>query len=61
LNLTLNDTFEANANELICFAVAPVSSQTVAEGGSLDVPLEAKDIFPKRNGAININRVEYFL
>ena len=61
LDLTLNDAFVANANELICFAVAPDSDQSnLDEGGSLFVSLEAKDIFPERNGAININRNEYF-
>jgi len=64
LNLTVNDEFDANAGELICFAVQPASDppypKTVNEGDSLFVSLEAKDIFPRRNGAININRNEYF-
>ena len=56
LDLTLNDDFVANARDRICFAVAPASDQAIDEGGSLFVAQEANYIFPRRNGAININR-----
>jgi len=61
LDLKINDTFDANADDWICFAVTPDSDQlNLDEGGSLTVALEAKDIFPRRNGAININSSDYF-
>jgi len=61
LNITVSDEFVANENELICFAVAPYNDQAdLDEGDSLVVELAAKDIFPRHNGAVNINREEFY-
>jgi hypothetical protein len=66
LDLNLNDNFVANPGELICLAVQPANSppyaypHSVVEGSSLYVTLAAKDIFPKRNGAIYIKKNDYF-
>jgi outer membrane protein assembly factor BamB len=59
-SLTVGDDFVANNNERICLAVHPDQAQTVSDGGNLTVALQAQGIFPKFNGAIEVNRKLYF-
>ena len=59
LNLDLGDDFEARIDEEeICFAVQPSNDppypKTLNQGGSIYVSLAAQNIFPKRNGIVNI-------
>ena len=54
--LAVRDDFVASANERICLAVHPASDQTLVAGGDLVVEGQARGIFPKRNGAIEIKR-----
>jgi len=57
LTLTVRRDFVANNNERICLAVHPDSAQpSLPNGGDLTVEGQARSIFPKRNGAIEINR-----
>jgi outer membrane protein assembly factor BamB len=58
----LNDPIVASRDERICFAIHPkgLASQSVQNGSDLIVDLEARDIFPKYGGAININRYDYY-
>jgi len=58
----LNGPIVASQDERICFAVHPkgLASQSVQDGSDLIVDLEARDIFPKYGGAVNINRNDYY-
>ena len=61
LDLTLRDDFSAGKNERVCLAVHPSSDQpSIPMGGTLKVDFAAKDVFPRYNGAIEINRQTYF-
>jgi outer membrane protein assembly factor BamB len=55
-SLTVGDDFVANLPERIRLAVHPDQDQTVSDGGNLTVALQAQGIFPKFNGAIEVNR-----
>ena len=59
--LTVRDDFVVNNNERVCLAVHPTSpNQTLSDGGDLTVEGQARHVFPKRNGAIEINRKQLF-
>ncbi|UCF90618.1 MAG: PQQ-like beta-propeller repeat protein, partial [Desulfobacterales bacterium] len=61
LNLNLGDSFTVNSGEKVCLAVKPSEDQSnIVVGGSLRVASEAIDIFPRKNGAIDIRRKNYF-
>jgi outer membrane protein assembly factor BamB/type II secretory pathway pseudopilin PulG len=62
ITYNLNDPIIATKDERICFAVHPkgLGSQSVQDGSNLIVDLEARDIFPKYGGAIDINRNDYY-
>jgi hypothetical protein len=63
LVLDLSDDFVAGPNEIVCFAVRPSNTETypisLNQGNTLYVEPEAQSIFPKRNGAIIINRQKF--
>ena len=63
LELALSRVLVANPDEKVCFAVRPSSTETypipVIQGNTLYVGPEAQSIFPKRNGAIIINRQSF--
>ena len=60
LTLGVEGEFHANSDERIAFAVQPLTDQTVRDGQTLDLPLQARYIFPKYGGAISIKRNDYF-
>jgi outer membrane protein assembly factor BamB len=62
IDYELNSPIVATKDERICFAVQPkgLASQSVQDGSNLIVDLEARDIFPKYGGAINIDRNDYY-
>jgi outer membrane protein assembly factor BamB len=61
ITVDIGGDFVANTDELICFAVNPVSDPpSLNSGDSIFVPLGADDYFPERNGAIYINGNYYF-
>ena len=55
---TSND-IEVAARERVCLAVQPSHDHTVSENGDLYVERVANEFFPRFNGAININKVDY--
>jgi hypothetical protein len=66
LTLVLNDSADydlrLNTDGRVCLAVQPSHTQDdppLVEGDDLYVERVAKDFFPRFNGAININRVDY--
>ena len=63
LILGLDRDFVANPDEVVCFAVRPSDTETypisLNQGNTLYVELQAQSIFPKRNGAIKINRQSF--
>ncbi|MDJ0985785.1 MAG: PQQ-binding-like beta-propeller repeat protein [Desulfobacterales bacterium] len=52
-------SFLALTGEQLVLGVEPTEDRTINEGGSLYVARDARHFFPKFNGAININRVDY--
>ena len=60
LTLNLSDNFYASPDERIAFTVQPLTDQTVQDGQTLDLPLQARYFFPKYGGAISIKRYDYF-
>jgi outer membrane protein assembly factor BamB len=60
LTLSLSSPFTANVDERVCMAVQPTENQTISAGGNLRVSLQARDIFPKYNGAVSIRRNDYY-
>ena len=59
--LNVRNDFVANAKERICLAVHPQQDQAIASGvPDLKVELQAQNIFPKYNGAIEVKRKLYF-
>ena len=62
LDLILSDDFIANENEPVCLAVQISGDQAdmqLTEGEDLYVAMEARDIFPKHDGAVSIQRRNY--
>jgi outer membrane protein assembly factor BamB len=61
VTLAAGDDFAARRDERICLAFkSPYSDYDVtAANRVVNLPLAAKDIFPKRDGAIRIDRVDY--
>jgi len=55
LTLSLGNNFNVYKDDLVCLAVRPLSPQPVGDGGNLKVDIQAKDFFPKRNGAICVS------
>jgi outer membrane protein assembly factor BamB len=52
--------FVADKNTELCFAVKPASNQLILPFTNLRVDVAAKDIFPKTDGAIEVNRRPLF-
>jgi len=62
LRLNLNGDFIVSPGNRVCIGVMPSHTQNsppLQEGDDLYVERVAKDFFPKFNGAVNINRVDY--
>ena len=57
--LTIDSDFNVSPGERVGLAVQPSHTHTVFENGDLYVEQIAKDFFPRFNGAININRIDY--
>jgi outer membrane protein assembly factor BamB len=60
LTLNLSDDFNANPDERVAFAVQPLTDQTINDGQTLELPLQARYFFPKYGGAISVKRNDYF-
>ena len=59
VQITTAGDFVANKGERICLAVKLSASQQFTDGGDLYLHPIAKDFFPEKDGAININRIDY--
>jgi outer membrane protein assembly factor BamB len=54
---SLGDDFVAGRNEQLCLAAMPsAAGQSIVTGGTFDLNLAARDIFPKRDGAFEVRR-----
>jgi outer membrane protein assembly factor BamB len=61
VRLDLLDDFIVGPRESVCFSVHPFSGgQMIVPIGSLDLNPVARNIFPKRDGAIRVRNCEYF-
>ena len=62
LEVTLAGDFIANKGELICLAVEPIGTQSIAlddDPKELIIAGDARYFFPAYGGAVNINRIDY--
>jgi hypothetical protein len=60
LDLNLNHNFNVDRDISVCLGVQPAEDQTVSDGGTLYIDLKARSFFPKFNGAINIQHLDYY-